>query len=104
MASPIVIDRLHAVRISDIGDNIDAAETLAAPESIRHLPPFDFTGSTLKQFVAVLGIASELKIAASGDGTVDVRIIDRALAKTHLTTEEKIRAKIAICGSGFERH
>jgi riboflavin synthase alpha subunit len=108
MTTPITIDKITGAIISGIGDkiaNIKALEEIqAAPETIRHLPSKDLTGATLKNFVAVLGIAGEMKVAASGDGTFDVAVLDKALAKTHLSTEDKIRAKLALLGSGFERN
>jgi hypothetical protein len=106
--SAIQIDKISGAIISAIGAKISGIKAVeeipAAPESIRHLPARDLTGATLKQFVAILGIAGEMKVAASGDGTFDVAVLDKALAKTQLSMEDKIRAKLALLGSGFERN
>jgi hypothetical protein len=43
-----------------------------------------------------------MKIAAQNGGNFDVKILDRALAKTGLDLESKLRIKIALLGSGFD--
>ena len=94
MATPITIEKLHAVRISGNSDAekiaaINAtAEIQADPGSLRHLPSKDLTSANLHQILALLGIAGEMKVAAQNGGDFDIAILDRALAKTHLSTEE----------------
>lgn len=108
MATPITIDRLHAVRISGPSDvdqiaHINAtSEIQAAPETLRHLPAKDLTSANLHKIVAILGIAGEMKVAASGNGSFDIAVLDRALSKTHLSLSDRIRVKIALLGSGFD--
>ena len=110
MATPIQIDRLTAVKISGKTDadkiaHINAtAEIQAAPESLRHLPAKDLTSENLHQILALIGVAGEMKVAAQAGGSFDVAVLDRALAKTQLDLESKLRVKIALLGSGFERN
>jgi hypothetical protein len=107
MAPNITIEKLTAVKISGKTDaekiaEINAsAEIQAAPETLRSLPARDLTSENLHQIVQLLGIAGEMKIAAQNGGNFDVKILDRALAKTGLDLEGKLRVKIALLGSGF---
>jgi hypothetical protein len=109
MAPNITIEKLTAVKISGKTDaekiaEINAsAEIQAAPETLRSLPARDLTSANLHHIVALLGIAGEMKVAAQAGGNFDVKILDRALAKTQLGMEDKIRVKIALLGTGFGR-
>jgi hypothetical protein len=108
MAPNITIDKLTAVKISGQADaekiaEINAgAEIQADPGSLRSLPARDLTSANLHQIVALLGVAGELKIAAQNGGNFDIKILDRALAKTQLGLEDRIRVKVALLGSGFD--
>ena len=107
MAPNITIDKITAVRISGQSDaekiaHINAtAEIQASPESIRNLTAKDLTSENLHHLLAVLGVAGEMKVAAQNGGNFDIAVLDRALAKTHLSIEDRLRAKIALLGSGF---
>ena len=110
MAIPITIEKLTAVKISGKTDAEKIAEinataaVQAAPETLRSLPARDLTSENLHQIVALLGIASEMKVAAQAGGSFDIAVLDRALAKTQLGLEDRIRVKVALLGSGFERN
>jgi hypothetical protein len=79
-----------------------AEVTAANPESIRHIPS-TMTSEQRNHFTRLLGIHDELKASAAIDGTADLALIDAALARTQLTTEDKIKAKIILFGSGFSK-
>jgi hypothetical protein len=102
------VTHLHAVRIS--GDDAEkiahinaTADIQPDPQSLRHLPARDLTSDDYHQILALIGIAGEMVVAAQNGGHFDVALLDRALAKTNLSTEDKIRVKLAACGSGFGR-
>ena len=89
-AVPKVLDRLYAV-----------AETTASPESIRYIPNL-LNAENLRTLIVTLGLDAEFKAAAKlNDYEIDVAIIDRQLAKTNLSVQDKIQAKIALLGSGW---
>jgi hypothetical protein len=107
MATPVKIDKISAVRISGQSDaekiaHINASAAVQAnPESLRHLPAKDLTSENLHQILALLGIAGEMQVAAQNGGGFDVKILDRALAKTQLGIHDRLRVKLALLGSGF---
>jgi hypothetical protein len=91
-AVPKIIDRLHAV----------AAPDTAAPESIRYIPNL-LNAENLRTLICTLGLDAEFKAAAKlNDYNIDVAVIDRALAKTKLSVQDKIQAKISLLGSGWK--
>jgi hypothetical protein len=92
MTKSITIDRLHA--IADINP--------ANPESIRHIPD-TMNPAQLNHFARVLGVHAELKAAAVLDSKVDMAVIDAALSKTGLSITDRMKAKILIFGSGFNK-
>jgi hypothetical protein len=90
-AVPKVLDRLHAV-----------AETTASPESIRYIPNL-LNAENLRTLICTLGLDAEFKAAAAlNDYDIDIAVIDRQLAKTKLSVQDKIQAKIALTGSGWK--
>jgi hypothetical protein len=109
MATPVKIDRISGAVVSGQTDAekiaaINASsEIQPAPESLRHLPARDLTSADFHHILALIGLAGEMKVAAENGGGFDIKILDAALAKTRLSTEDKIRVKITATGSGFGR-